>query len=387
MSSHPIPAHSAKIAVVIPKYGLIGGAEEFAAQTTERIAENPRYEVHVFANRWQSRSSRIFFHKIPVISFPKFLTTLSFASFANRKIARLNFDLVHTHERVLEADLFTMHGIPHRFWVKEIRRKRMSLFDRVTERVEKALVQNNRCRGFWAVSQLARGVFLREYPQIDPARVQILCPGVDTGRFGFSDREGSRREMRGKLGLPPEEFVILFVSMNFEIKGLAELLAGLAELNSRPGGARFRLLVIGKGNVPKFMNLARQSGLSEKVLFLGAVPKEKLTHFYLAADAFALLSKFDTFGITVLEAMAASLPVIVSKNVGAKDLVEEGGNGYVLADPSRAEEVAARFALLMDVGRRHRMAAAARLAASNRSWETVAEKVQRIYEDLLAGGG
>ena len=190
--------------MVIPKYGLIGGAEGFAAELTERIAENQRYEIHVLANRWQSLSSRVIFHKIPVISFPKFLTTFSFAYFANRRIRKMNFALVHTHDRILQADLFTMHGIPHRVWVKEIRQKKMSLFDRVTAWVEKSLVQNQRCQKFFAVSQLAREAFLREYPGIDSNRVQILHPGVDIRRFTSADREECRQEIRREDGPGPE---------------------------------------------------------------------------------------------------------------------------------------------------------------------------------------
>ena len=73
----PVPVY--RIAVVIPKYGLTGGAEGFTAELTERIAGDPRYEVHVFANRWEKHSHRITFHQVPVITFPKFLTTISFA--------------------------------------------------------------------------------------------------------------------------------------------------------------------------------------------------------------------------------------------------------------------------------------------------------------------
>ena len=118
-----MPSKVYKIAVVIPKYGLVGGAEGFAAELTERIARNDRYEIHVFANKWLKATPRILFHKIPIISFPKFLTTLSFAYFIGRKINPLNFDLIHTHERIFQADLFTMHGIPHRIWVAEVRKK------------------------------------------------------------------------------------------------------------------------------------------------------------------------------------------------------------------------------------------------------------------------
>ncbi|MBU4033704.1 MAG: hypothetical protein KKG34_02795, partial [Proteobacteria bacterium] len=60
-----------KIVVVVPKYGLVGGGEQFVFELTERLAENPRYDIHVLANKWQSQNPKISFYKIPDIFFPK----------------------------------------------------------------------------------------------------------------------------------------------------------------------------------------------------------------------------------------------------------------------------------------------------------------------------
>lgn len=127
-----------KIAVVIPKYGLAGGAEQFASELTGRLRDKTKDEFHVLANRWAPGSGVVRFEKIPIVSFPKWLTTISFAWFAQRQIRRGNFDLVHSHERIFAADLFTLHGVPHRYWVDQVRRKRMSLHDRATAWVEKS---------------------------------------------------------------------------------------------------------------------------------------------------------------------------------------------------------------------------------------------------------
>ena len=70
-----------KIAVVIPKYCLVGGAEQFIAELTNRLANKTGFDFHVLANRWQTSSTITRFHKIPIIFFPKFLTTLRFAYF------------------------------------------------------------------------------------------------------------------------------------------------------------------------------------------------------------------------------------------------------------------------------------------------------------------
>ncbi|MBU0575883.1 MAG: glycosyltransferase family 4 protein, partial [Proteobacteria bacterium] len=307
--------------MVIPKYGLMGGAEGFAAELTERIAADPRYEVHVFANRWVVSSGRVTFHKVPVITFPRFLAPPSFAWFAGQCIAAAGpFDLIHTHDRILRADVYTMHGVPHRWWIREVRRKRMSLFDRAIARVEDRLVFKGGCRRFLAVSELTREIFLGQYA-VEPCVVRVIHPGIDAAPYGKLDREICRREIRSRFGIGADEPLILFVSMNFTIKGLDHLLRGLGRLRARSPERRFRLLVVGKGDEKGYKRLARDLGIGDAVVFAGAVARERLPEFYLSGDIYAMLSRFDTFGMVVLEAMAAGLPVLISGCVGARDIV------------------------------------------------------------------
>ena len=327
-----------RIAVVIPKYGLVGGAEGFAAELTERLARDPRFEMHVFANRWVRYSDRVSFHRVPIVSFPKFLTTPSFACFADRQIRKAGIDLIHTHERIFRADLFTMHGVPHRYWVREVRRKGMSLYDRATACVEGRLIADPNCRLFLPVSGLTEEILIREY-DVAPERVRVVHPGVDPGRYEGLDRSRCREELAGRFGITQGERIVLFVSMNFEVKGLDALLGGLAALARDSSAPPFRLLVAGKGDIRKYRELAASLGIGARVTFAGVIPGAELPSIYAAADLYAMLSRFDTFGMVVLEAMAAALPVLVSDRVGAKDLVREGVNGSILrsdAGPRRS---------------------------------------------------
>jgi UDP-glucose:(heptosyl)LPS alpha-1,3-glucosyltransferase len=374
--------HVSRIAVVIPKYGLVGGAEGFAAELTERLARDPRFEFHVFANRWIARSDRIRFHKVPVISFPKFLTTPSFAYFTDRKIRRTKIDLIHAHDRIFNADLFTMHGVPHRFWIREVRRKRMSLYDRATARVEERLVRAPRCRLFLPVSGLARSIFLEEYG-VDPERVRIVHPGINPERYREMDRAGRRAEIAARFDIAPGERIILFVSMNFEVKGLDILMKALALLAGNSSAPAFRLLIAGKGNVRKYKTLASSLRIAERVAFAGVVPGGELASFYMAADVYAMLSRFDTFGMVVLEAMAASLPVLVSDRVGAKDLVREGVNGFVIPATADVKEIAEKLALMLSEDVREQMGRAARETALGHTWDEAAARVAAMYEELL----
>ena len=370
-----------KIAVIIPKYDLVGGAERFAYELTERLAINGKYDFHVFANRWQSDSDRITFHKVPIIRFPRFLTTISFAWFANRKISKINFDLVHTHDRIFDANIFTMHGIPHRIWVHEVRKKYMSLFDRATYWVEKYLINNTKCKIFLPVSNLTKEKSIQEY-KIAPEKIQVIHPGVDIARSKKLDREPYRKEIRKQFGIDPSDIVVLFVSMNFEIKGLDYVIAAIGKAKTSHPSQNLKLLVVGKGDCKKYGALAQKAGIKDNVIFAG-VQKENLEKIYLASDIFMMLSRFDTFGMTVLEAMAASLPVIISSNVGAKDLVREGKNGFVIEDTNNADMICEKIGFMLDSKTRNMMAKEAHNTALGNSWDAVAKRVEGIYEEML----
>jgi UDP-glucose:(heptosyl)LPS alpha-1,3-glucosyltransferase len=372
-----------RIAVVIPKYGLVGGAEGVAAALTEQLALDPDLDIHVFANRWQAWSDRVSFHRIPLIRFPRFLTTISFASFAQKAIDRAGMDIIHAHDRMVRPHIYTMHGLPHRVWVKEVRKKRrMSLFDRSTAWVETRMVAAGYCKYYLAVSSITRDIFLNEY-QVDSGRVPIIHPGIDAVA-GPPDQDAARAELFRKYRLPPAGPVILFVSMNFDIKGLDPLLAGLGRMKELHPDQPFTLLVVGRDNQKKYERLAKQIGIDGQTVFTGLIPREELPGIYRAGDVYAMLSKFDTFGMVVLEAMAAGLPVVVSGNVGAKDLVVEGVNGFVIDNPHNAEQVAnALHHIIRDDDVKRLMGRTALETSRHYTWERTAQKVKEIYMQVL----
>lgn len=368
-----------KVAVVIPKFGLVGGAEQFAKELTYRIAETGLYDVHVFANKWVDEGKQISFHRIPIIRFPRSLTTISFARFAAARIRGVgDFDIVHAHDRMFRADVYTMHGVPHRFWVREVRRKRMSLFDRGTDFVESRLINGGECGAYAVVSGLVKEVLLGEFPGIDEKTVHIIHPGANAAALAADDAE--RKAVRRSFGVGENEILVLFVSMNFEIKGLDLLLRSLGKLK-KMSPRRFRLLVAGKGDQKKYGWMAQELGIGDDVVFAGVVKNEKMPGIYRAGDIFSMLSKFDTFGMAALEAMAASVPVLISDRVGARDLVADGANGFVIGRESPPEKAAEKIAAIAD-----NMAAMSENAlrtAEGYTWERAAERTTEIYEEII----
>jgi len=256
----------------------------------------------------------------------------------------------------------------------------MSLYDLATSWVEKKLVTQSNCKKFVAVSNLTRDIFLQEY-NIDPQRVTVIHPGVDLNDYAPTDKKSIRACIRKEYGFRSEEPIIVFASMNFEIKGLDAIMLALARLKAKQHS--FKLLAVGKGNVKKYTQMAREKKIADNVVFTGPLSKEKLIRLYLAGDMYIMLSKFDTFGMVVLEAMAAGLPVIISTNVGAKDIVQEGENGFIISDTSNADYIASKIALLLNENIRSSMSRKALDTAKQNTWAQVAAKYSEIYSSVL----
>ncbi|MBK7552001.1 MAG: glycosyltransferase family 4 protein [Syntrophaceae bacterium] len=258
----------------------------------------------------------------------------------------------------------------------------MSLFDRATCGVEARLVANPRCRRFLAVSSITKEKFIGEYG-VEEARVLVLPPGTDVSRFSGIDRERNRAAIRRSLGIDDSTPILLFVSMNFEVKGLDYVMRGLAELKRRQPPAMPVLYVVGRGNEGHYRRMAEELGSTGTPASRGHGPGEARRDLQ-GSDFFAMLSRFDTFGMAALDAMAASLPVVLSGNVGAKDLVRDGVNGFVAGDPADAKAVAERFVRLLDPEIRRRMGQEAFRTAGGQSWDEIARRQIEIYEGLLA---
>jgi len=156
----------------------------------------------------------------------------------------------------------------------------------------------------------------------------------------------------------------------------------LARLKAR--GKNFKLIIAGKGNVSKYTQMASGANIADDVVFTGMLSREKLIRLYIASDMYIMLSKFDTFGMVVLEAMAAGLPVIISSNVGAKDIVQEGENGFIISDTSDADYIASKIGLLLNENIRNSMARRAFDTAAQNTWSQVAAKYSEIYSRVLA---
>ncbi|MBW1714237.1 MAG: glycosyltransferase family 4 protein [Deltaproteobacteria bacterium] len=373
-----------KIAVVIPKYGLVGGAEAFAYELTERLAQRDEFEIHVFANKWRQGRSTVTFHKVPHLPFPRFMRPINFAYFSKRRIHPEYYDLIHSHDRIFTMNIFTMHGIPHKTWIREARAKPLSLFDRSMAWVEEKALKGSSLPMILPVSTLVKEELLRIY-DIPESKIQVIHPGVSIDRFKALDHESCRYEIRQRHGLSQSDIIVLFVGMNFEIKRLQLVLKGIAHLvGTEMTNSTLKLLVVGKGDERRYLAMARGLGIQNRILFAGV--SREIEKYYLASDIFTMPSQLDTFGLAVLEAMTAGLPVIITQKVGASDLIDPDIHGFVLGKDPSPLDFSEKLAFLMKKENRMRLGDNARKAALQYTWDKVGDQVADLYHKLVRRG-
>jgi glycosyltransferase involved in cell wall biosynthesis len=157
-------------------------------------------------------------------------------------------------------------------------------------------------------------------------------------------------------------------------KGLEDVAAVDAMLRAR--GVRFTMVVVGDG--PARVGLARKM---PEAVFMGTMTSTELWSTYANADAYLMPSRTETFGATVLEAMASGVPVIVAANAsGTSRLVAEGA-GYKCDTPEAMALAAER--LLTDVPLRDRMGAAALHEAHSYDWDRIFGELEESYARVL----
>ena len=370
-----------RIAIVIPKYGLVGGSERFVYELTERLANTGRYEFHVYAHRWQSENPSIHFHKIPFLRFPRFLRALWLPWFMKKVFEKEKYDIIHSHEKIYKADIISLHGFPHERWVKNVRKKSFSLFDLSAISVERSMIEHGSHTTFLPVSSIALEEYQKAYTRLN-GTWHVMHPGVDVQRFSAVDRQECRRGLRSQYGIVDSDILILFVGMNFEVKGLDICIQSIARVRQINPDIPIKLLVVGRGDRNSYSAMAQALGVGDAVLFAGeqAVGIEQ---YYSASDFFMLLSAHDTFGMVVLEAMSARLPVIISAQVGAKDIVEEGKTGFVITDRTNIDEISERIIELSDRARCAPFGVKAAMGIIENDWNNLVCKTEKLYKKIL----
>lgn len=202
--------------------------------------------------------------------------------------------------------------------------------------------------------------------------VTLIPNGVDTASF----RQNTRPQRNFPLRL-------LCVARLIERKGQKHLIEAVHLLSQ--AGVDVRLDLIGTGDAqPAYEEQVKQSGLEDKVRFLGYVPRQWIPDHYASADVFVLASYNEGMSVATLEAMAAGLPLVVTRTGGTADLVVEGVNGLTFNWGDIYALSSHLLALSNDRVLVRRMGVASRHRAGMFSWEAAAERYLGLFTNLAS---
>jgi D-inositol-3-phosphate glycosyltransferase len=214
----------------------------------------------------------------------------------------------------------------------------------------------------------------------DPARIEIITPGVDHQVFSPGDRGAARRHEALPAGP-----IVLFVGRLQPLKGADLAVRALAELADR----RATLVIIGgpsgpdgAAEVESLHALVADLGLEHRVRFVAPQPHDQLADYYRAADVCVVPSRTESFGLVALEAAACGTPVVAADVGGLRYLVDDGVTGYLVAErePGAYAELIDR--VLRDDSDEMRTRAVAR--STRYRWSIAAARLRRHYDDLAA---
>ncbi len=218
---------------------------------------------------------------------------------------------------------------------------------------------------------------------VPPGRISVLYSGVEPRFRPIEDPEEQAR-VRARYGLGPWPFLLTVgtVQPRKNYPRLIEAFVALVREGIFPEG---HLVIVGEEGwkAEGTFEAIRRSGMAERIHWLGFVADEDLPALYSAATAFALVSRYEGFGLPALEAMACGTPVVVSRTSSLPEVVGDAG---VQVDPESVEDIARGLRVaLEDPERRAALRAAGLERARRFTWEAAAQRWGEIVEALLRG--
>jgi glycosyltransferase involved in cell wall biosynthesis len=385
-----------RVALVYRNFNLGGSIERDTVLLAQSLTAHG-VEVHCYTDpeRRSPAADGLPFHDVrpSLRGGSRFILPLERLTFAARathrlRLDRARYDLVHVSGTSgWEHDVVTVHEVVRagqRRWPDRAGRGYRAAGLRaavapllrpeivVGRAVQRVQFSSGRFRQLIAVTEDVRADLVAEFG-IAEELVTVVPYAVPVEVFGEARPLG----LRGRLGLGAADQILLFVGHEFERKGLAEAVDALAALPRS-----VHLVVVGDGPAAIFARRAEESGVGDRVHFLGRT--EEPERAFADADLFVLPTRDEPWGIPLIEAMAAGVPVVTTLAAGAARVVAEAGAGVLVPTRSPRDVAEAVAALLADPARRHQLGAAGQAASVRFSGEAQVRAVLAAYEHALA---
>lgn len=211
--------------------------------------------------------------------------------------------------------------------------------------------------------------------------IHIIQTGIETSKF-YKEKFNLKdiNSLKKKLGIKKKDFVVMTVSRLAKEKSVDRIINNHKELVKKY--SNMKLLIVGDGpDIDKLKDEAKSLGVSDSVIFTGKVPLNDIPIYYQLGNVFVTASKSETQGLTVVEAISSSLPVVAVKDDSFVNSVIEDFNGFVFTDDEKYINSISK--LYEDKELYNRLSNQSRLLSEDFSSEYFALKVLKVYETAI----
>jgi UDP-glucose:(heptosyl)LPS alpha-1,3-glucosyltransferase len=332
------------------------------------------HEVHCHCIECGSAfQSQVHLHKIRTVDLVNTTRLISFAVAGRAALEKQGYDITHSMGNMVGCDILTAHSC-HKAGLIAMGRS-IGPADRVRLLVERRNYLRRRYRRVIAVARGVKEELMHHYG-VPAGDISVIPNGVDLEEFHIPKGE-SRRLLRTKLGLSNDDPVAIFVSNEFDRKGLEFVIRALPYVRSLD----LKVVVAGRDNPSRYLALASDLSVANRIRFMGCI--DDIAPYYAASDVFVFPSSYEAFSLATLEAAASGLPLLTTRINGSEELVEDGVNGFFIERD--AHSIASRLSDLIDNRElRHRLSYNARASAESYGWENVTRKTIEVYHEAAA---
>ncbi|MCX8191321.1 MAG: glycosyltransferase family 4 protein [Nitrososphaerales archaeon] len=225
------------------------------------------------------------------------------------------------------------------------------------------------------VSEYMKNEVVRLY-NLPLDKVHVISNGIDIKTF---DVVVNRDAVRARLGISPDERIILAVGRLTWQKGFDDLIKAFSKvLTIHPNS---RLVIVGDGYMRgELEKLAWDLGVGKKVIFTGFINDQELIEIFKSSDVLVVSSRYEPFGIVALEGMVNGLPVVVTNVGGLAEIVEHESDG-VWVYPNNPDSIAWGIDRVLSYQKfAHKLILNGKDKVKKYDWSLIAQRIIHVYE-------
>ena len=219
------------------------------------------------------------------------------------------------------------------------------------------------------------------FPNYIQKKINVIKPGVDTSVFNPQKKDLTIKE---RYNFKQNDPVALFVStLNVwdKTRGIYELIDSMKQIITLIPEAK--LIIVGEGSlVPILKRHVSEIGLKNNIVFAGKILGNEIAKYYSSCDFFVLPSKYESFGFTVLEAMASGKPSIIRDIPGVSELIQDNVTGLKFNVKDNDSLTHSLYSLFKNKKLRLQMGENAINEAKKTSWMNFAKEINDIYQKI-----